>query len=92
MLHPYTLIRHLVERLREVGVERLAVRYGLADDTSHELKVPQVFRVHVRHRVRLEGGPVGRGDEKRVVLVEDVPREDGVPVKEGVLWFRSAGF
>ena len=63
-------------------VERLPVGDGLAHDPPHELEVRKVLRVHVRHGVWLEGGPVGGGDEEGVVLVEDVPRQDGVPVVE----------
>lgn len=71
---------YLVEGLREVRVERLPVRDSLADDPTHELEVRQVLSVNVGHRVGLEGSPVRSGDEQGVILVEDVPRQDGVPV------------
>lgn len=61
-------------------VERLPVGDGLAHDPTHELEVRQVLRVHVGHRVGLEGSPVSSGDEQGVVLVEDVSRQDGIPV------------
>lgn len=62
-----------------MGVQRLPVSDRLPHDATHELEVRQVLRVHVGDGVGLEGGPVGGSDEERVVLVEDVPGQDGVP-------------
>lgn len=62
----------LVERLREVSVQRLAVSDGLTHYPTNELEVHKVLRVHVRHRVRLERSTIGRRYEQRVILVEDV--------------------
>lgn len=63
-----------------MSIQRLAVRDGFPDNAPDELEVHQVVRVNVRHRIGLEGSTVRCGDEQRVVLVEDIPREDGVPV------------
>mmetsp|Transcript_1055 Transcript_1055/g.3357 ORF Transcript_1055/g.3357 Transcript_1055/m.3357 type:complete len:200 (-) Transcript_1055:281-880(-) len=64
----------LVEGACEVHVKDLAIDNGLADDPSHELKVPEVLVVHVAERVGLEAGRVRRRHEQRVVRVEDLAR------------------
>lgn len=73
-------VSHLVERLREVSVQRLSVGDRLAHDPPHELEVHEVVGVDVGHRVGLECRPVRGGDEQRVVLVEDLSRKNRIPV------------
>lgn len=72
---------YLVERLSEVSIKGLTIRNGLANDAPHKLEVCQVVRVHVGHGVGLESGPVSCSDEEGVVLIEYIPRQDGIPTR-----------
>ena len=62
-----------------MSVQRLSIGDRLPHDPTHELEVRKVLRVHVRDRVGLERGSIRGCDEERVVLIEDVPSQDGVP-------------
>ena len=71
----------LVEGAREVALQQLVVVDGLGDDAAHELEVAEVVGVAVGGRVDGVGHAVAGGrQEQGVVGVEDLPRDDQVPL------------
>ena len=70
----------LVKSRNEIRIEEPVVEYGQAEHTSDELEVLEVFRVHARGRVNLEGIiVVGRVLEQAVARVEHFVGEKEEP-------------
>ena len=72
-----------VEGACEVAFKQLVVVDSLGDDSTHELEVAEVVGVDVGEVVDGVGHPVpGAGLEQGVVGVEDLPRDDDVPLPQ----------
>lgn len=60
-------------------IQCLAVSDRLAHDPPDELEVHQVVGVDVGHRIGLKRGSVRGSNKQRIVLVENIPRQNGIP-------------